>query len=126
MADYAPPEKSRPHGLPDAAKVSPIYEINYAHLEGLAQGHDDHATAVSTWAGADPDIAQRLLLTHGKVAYQTYLNVVAFNEQRQTQATNFATRNTNTAVGLRRVVTDTRQIDEANGASFGAQGTTAV
>ena len=66
----------------------------------------------------EQDFADRLLATHGKVAYATYLNVKGFNDSRQAEAGAYAQRNSDTAVGLRGSIESTRSTDEASAAAF--------
>lgn len=95
-----------------------VFEVDYQNLERLAQGHDQHAQEVAHWAGLEPDFAERLLETHGKVAYGTYLNVKAYNESRQRQATIYAERNDATAASLRKSIESTQATDEAAAAQY--------
>ncbi|GAT04568.1 type VII secretion target [Mycolicibacterium fortuitum] len=95
-----------------------IFGVNYRHLEGLANNHEGQAGQVSQWANTDADFADRLLATHGKVAYATYLNAKAFNETRTTEANAYAQRNSDTAIGLRNAINATRSTDEASAAAF--------
>jgi hypothetical protein len=99
-----------------------VFEVDYGHLEGLAQSHDDNAGKVSDWAQAEPGFADQLLETHGKVAYATYLNVKGYNDERATQAAAYAGRQADTATGLRGAIASTRGTDEANAAAFGPTG----
>lgn len=102
----------------DKSGKNGIFEVNYQHLEGLAQNHDQQAEQVAQWADSERDIADRLLATHGKVAYATYLQVKGFNESRQVQAGAYAQRNSDTAVGLRGAIDSTRSTDEGSGAAY--------
>ncbi|WP_188112839.1 type VII secretion target [Mycobacterium simiae] len=95
-----------------------VFAVDYRQLEALAQTHDEHAGRVAQWADTENDFADRLLATHGKVAYATYLNVKGFNESRQTQAGAYAQRNSDTAVGLRGAISSTRSTDDASAAEF--------
>jgi hypothetical protein len=124
-----PPGSVHPAGLQDKNKDEPgtnngnaaagVFEVDYGHLEGLAQFHEDNAAKVSDWAHAEPGFADRLLQTHGKVAYATYLNVNSYNDDRATQAGAYARRQVDTAAGLRGAIASTRGTDEANAAAFG-------
>ncbi|WP_342314700.1 ESX-1 secretion-associated protein (plasmid) [Mycobacterium avium subsp. hominissuis] len=122
--DHRPdaPGSTHPAGYqktaPDGKSGKDVFEVNYHHLEGLAQGHDAQAGQVAQWADAEKDFADRLLATHGKVAYATYLNVKGFNESRQVEAGAYAQRNADTAVGLRGAIESTRSTDESSAAAF--------
>lgn len=78
-----------------------IFEVDPQHLVNLAQGHDDHAASVAAWSGTEPDLAERILATHGKVAYQTALNARAFTQSRNEKGLAYAARNRETADKLR-------------------------
>ena len=95
-----------------------VFEVDYRQLEGLAQNHEQQAGQVTQWAGTEQDFADRLLATHGNVAYATYLNVKGFNDSRQAEAGAYAQRNSDTAVGLRGSIESTRSTDEASAAAF--------
>ncbi|RFZ07582.1 hypothetical protein DSM43518_03324 [Mycobacterium marinum] len=122
------PAPDSPHGLndngsppadaPNGRSGSGVFEVNYRRLEGLAQRHDIQAGQVAQWADVEPDFADRMLATHGKVAYATYLNIKGVNESRRTEAGAYAQRNADTAVGLRGAIASTRSTDEASAAAF--------
>lgn len=95
-----------------------VFDVNYHHLEGLAQRHDEQAGQVAQWADAEKGFADRLLETHGKVAYATYLNVKGYNDSRHVEAGAYAQRNADTAVGLRGAIASTRATDESSAAAF--------
>lgn len=97
-----------------------IFEVDYRQLEGFAQNHDQQAEQVAQWAKTDSDFADRLLATHGKVAYATYLNVKGYNESRQVEAGAYAQRNSDTAVGLRGAIDSTKATDESSANAFRA------
>jgi hypothetical protein len=95
-----------------------VFEVDYQHLSGLAHGHEQQSGQVAQWANTEPGFADRLLATHGKVAYATYLNVKSYNEGRQTQASAYAERNNDTALSLKGAIGSTRGTDEASSAAF--------
>lgn len=95
-----------------------VFHVNYRQLEGLANNHDQQAEQVAQWANAEQDFADRLLATHGKIAYATYLNVKKFNDSRQAEAGAYAQRNSDTAVGLRTSIESTQSTDESSAAAF--------
>lgn len=97
-----------------------VFHVNYRQLEGMANNHDQQAEQVAQWANTEQDFAEKLLATHGKVAYATYLNVKGFNDSRVAEAGAYAQRNSDTAVGLRGSIESTRSTDEASAASFRA------
>ncbi len=97
-----------------------VFAVNYAQLEGFAQNHDQQAEQVAQWAKTDTDFAERLLATHGKVAYATYLNVKGYNESRVFEAGAYAQRNSDTAVGLRGAIDSTKATDENSANAFRA------
>lgn len=103
---------------PDGKSGKDVFDVNYHHLEGLAQGHDTQAGQVAQWADTEKDFADRLLATHGKVAYATYLNVKGYNDSRAVEAGAYAQRNADTAVGLRGAIESTRSTDESSAAAF--------
>lgn len=104
----------------DAASDKDVFAVNYGQLEGMASNHDQQADQVAQWAGTEADFAERLLATHGKVAYATYLNVQGYNESRQVEAGAYAQRNADTAVGLRGAINSTKATDEASANAFRA------
>ncbi|GAT10366.1 hypothetical protein H7I77_05420 [Mycolicibacterium novocastrense] len=97
-----------------------VFAVNYNQLEGFAQNHDQQADQVAQWAKTDTDFAERLLATHGKVAYATYLNVKGYNESRVVEAGAYAQRNSDTAVGLRGAIDSTKATDENAASAFRA------
>lgn len=103
---------------PQGPTGNPVFNVNYRQLEGMAQNHDQQSDQVAQWAGAESDIADRLLATHGKVAYATYLNVKGYTDSRQVEAGAYAQRNADTAVALRGSIESTRSTDEGSAAAF--------
>ncbi|MEU0498045.1 hypothetical protein [Mycobacterium sp. NPDC006124] len=101
-----------------------VFAVNYHQLEGFAQNHDQQADQVTQWAKTDTDFAERLLATHGKVAYATYLNVKGYNDSRAVEAGAYAQRNADTAVALRGSIASTKATDEASASAFRAPTTT--
>jgi len=101
-----------------------VFAVNYSQLEGFAQNHEQQAGQVAQWANTETDFAERLLATHGKVAYATYLNVKGYNESRQVEAGAYAQRNSDTALGLRGAIDSTKATDESSANAFRAPTTT--
>jgi len=116
-----PPGQVRPASNVTAPEEPPshkVFEVNYRQLEGMAQNHDQQAGDLAQWAGTEKDFAERLLATHGKVAYATYLNVKGYNDSRQAEAGAYAQRHRDTAGALRSSIETTRYTDEASAAAF--------
>jgi hypothetical protein len=113
----APPNPSG-HTTGSGNPGNDVFDVDYRRLEGYAQNHDQQAGQIAHWANTERDFADRLLATHGKVAYATYLNIKGYNENRQFEAGAYAQRNSDTAVGLRGAIASTRATDEAAAAAF--------
>lgn len=99
MPDISPAEQPGSKPLPNK-----VFQVDYSQLTAFAQRHDLNAEDIRAWAQANPDFPARFLETHGKVAYATYLQVLAHMEGRNQQGQAFAARHDSTAASLRNAV----------------------
>ncbi|MGV0743875.1 type VII secretion target [Mycolicibacterium sp. XJ870] len=96
-----------------------VFGMDPGRMETFAAEHDDIGEQARVWAASNLDLPERVLESHGKVAYNTVLGLREAVANKLAAGMAFADRNGRTADTLRRTVVGIQATDEGSAADLG-------